>query len=246
MDGLKGINSNSPPSTPNSFSRPRPRPPRSPSQAARIRVQNRRREYLERNPKYFTSSEQEFADPDLYDKFVRKFQTPAEREAEGRSRGWGKTLESSLMRGEARLERIASSYTGDGVPPSNSSSRTSKGGARDTLNFSIDSHLVDEIPDTKEEARAAWDEFLRERFVRGGDEDFDYIKVDGDEDLDSLEHMDREEAYFDEEEPEWADDSAEDDEDESEVPGETDRASGDRSRPRRERVLLGQTGIQDY
>lgn len=149
------------------------------------------------------------------------------------------------MRGEARLERIASSYTGDGVAPSTSSSRASNGEMRGFTNFSIDAHLVDDVPTTKEEARAAWDEFLRERFVRGGDEDFDYSKVDGDEDLDSLEQMDREEAYFDEEEPEWADDSAED-EDESEVPGETDHGSGDRPRPRRERVLLGQTGIQDY
>lgn len=149
------------------------------------------------------------------------------------------------MRGEARLERIASSYTGDRIPATTSSGRTSSDGARDINSFSIDVDLVDDKPATKEEGRAAWDAFLRERFVRGGDEDFDYSKVDGDEDLDSLEHMDREEAYFDEEEPEWADDSAEDEE-ESEVPGETDHESGERRRPRRERVLLGQTGIQDY
>ncbi|KAJ4386170.1 hypothetical protein N0V93_009063 [Gnomoniopsis smithogilvyi] len=246
MDGLKGMNANSPPGTPNSFSRPRPRPQRSPSQAARIRVQNRRREYLEKNPKYFTSAEQEFADPELYDKFVRKFQSPAEREAEGRSRGWGKTLESSLMRGEAKLERIASSYTGDRIPASSSDRmQVSNDRVRDVTNFSIDVDLVGDKPATKEEGRAAWDEFLRERFVRGRDDDFDYSQVDGDEDLDSLEHMDREEAYFDEEEPEWADDSAEDEE-ESQVPGETDNALGDRKRPKRERVLLGQTGIQDY
>lgn len=186
------------------------------------------------------------ADPDLYDKFVRKFQSPAEREAEGRSRGWGKTLESSLMRGEARLERIASSYTGDRIPASASSSGASNNGrGRDNTNFGIDVDLVDDKPATKEEGRAAWDEFLRERFVRGGDEDFDYSKVDGDEDLDSLENMDREEAYFDEEEPEWADDS-EEDEEETEVHGEKDPERGDHPRPKRERVLLGQTGVQDY
>lgn len=185
------------------------------------------------------------ADPDLYDKLIRKFQSPAEREAEGRSRGWGKTLESSLMRGEARLERIASSYTGDRIPPSASSSRASNGRGRDNTDFGIDVDLVNNEPTTKEEGRAAWDEFLRERFVRGGDEDFDYSKVDGDEDLDSLENMDREEAYFDEEEPEWADDSEEDEED-TEANGEKDPEQGIGPRRKRERVLLGQTGVQDY
>lgn len=185
------------------------------------------------------------ADPDLYDKLVRKFQSPAEREAEGRSRGWGKTLESSLLRGEARLDRIASSYTGDSILPSASSSRASNGRGRDNTNFGIDVDLVDDKPVTKEEGRAAWDEFLRERFVRGGDEDFDYSKVDGDEDLDSLENMDREEAYFDEEEPEWADDS-EEEEAEIDLNGEKNSEQRDRQRPKRERVLLGQTGIQDY
>lgn len=185
------------------------------------------------------------ADPDLYDKLIRKFQSPAEREAEGRSRGWGKTLESSLMRGEARLERIASSYTGDRIPASGSSSRASNGIGRDSTNFGIDVDLVDDKPATKEEGRAAWDEFLRERFVRGGDEDFDYSKVDGDEDLDVLENMDKEEAYFDGEEPEWADDS-EEDEEETEVHGDQDPEQGDGPRRKRERVLLGETGVQDY
>lgn len=149
------------------------------------------------------------------------------------------------MRGEARLERIPSSYTGDRIPPSASPGHASNGRGRDNTNFGIDVDLVDNKPATKEEGRAAWDEFLRERFVRGGDEDFDYGKVDGDEDLDSLENMDREEAYFDEEEPEWADDS-EEDEEEPEVRGETNPEQGDRPRPKRERVLLGQTGVQDY
>ena len=51
----------SPPSTPHSFSQPRPRPPRSPGHSAQIRAQNRRRVYLERNSAYFQSSEHELA-----------------------------------------------------------------------------------------------------------------------------------------------------------------------------------------
>ncbi|CAN8100045.1 unnamed protein product [Discula destructiva] len=243
-DGVEGMNSYSPPATPNSFSRPRPLPQRSPSQTAKIRVQNRRREYLERNPSYFTSAEQEFADPDLFDRLIRRFRSAAEREAEGRSKGWGKTLESSLMRGEARLERISSSVTGDTMPSSASSTSRKPNSITTNIDFSV-ADLVNDKPATKAEGRAAWDEFLRERFVRGGDEDFDYAKVDGDDDLDSLEHIDLEEAYFDDEEPEWADDS--------DVTGDnTDSAAeeghkeGERHRRKRERILVGQTGIQDF
>jgi hypothetical protein len=38
-----------------------PRPPRPAAEAAEIRVQNRRREYLRRNPEYFKDPEHEFA-----------------------------------------------------------------------------------------------------------------------------------------------------------------------------------------
>lgn len=147
------------------------------------------------------------------------------------------------MRGEARLERLASSYTGDHPPPSLAARKSDGTGAQDT-NFGIDSDLADSKPASKEEGRARWEEFLRERFVRGGDEDFDYGHVDGNEDLDSMEDRDREEAYYDEVEPEWADDSEEDVEGDEPMAG-TEDGSGQR-RPKRERLLLGQTGIQDY
>ncbi|KAH8762173.1 hypothetical protein F5883DRAFT_499896 [Diaporthe sp. PMI_573] len=201
-----------PPTTaasPDPFSRPRPRPPRSPSQAAKIRVQNRRRQYLDNNPGYLSSADNQLADPELYDTLVRKFQTPAEREEEVRARGWGKVLESSLMRGEDRLDRVASSLA---------------------AHFTIDADLAGSGPETKEEGRAAWEDFLRERFIRGGDDDFDYGPVDGDESLDELESRDREEEWFDGEEPEWA----------------SDGSDGRKRKGPRERVLTGETGVQDY
>lgn len=46
-----------------------------------------------------------------------------------------------------------------------------------------------------------WREFLRERFIRGGDEEFDYAGVDGDEELDVVLRRDEEDRWFDEEEP---------------------------------------------
>lgn len=261
-------NQTSPPSSPHDFSRPRPRPQRSPEQAAKIRVQNRRREYLQKNPSYFDSVEHEFADPDLYDTVVRRFQTPAEREAEGRSRGWGKVLESSLMRGEARLERVASSLTGDAPLPRPPHPHSTTSSARKTslsevtsgdmaaaaaAATAVDAGLVDSKPTTKEEGRAAWEEFLRERFVAGADEEFDYAQVDGNEELDEMEHRDREEEWFDEEDPEWADDDSEGEGEGDEEEQEADVMMGDRrqggAEPRkgkREKILTGQTGVQDY
>lgn len=52
------------PPTPSSgdvYSKPRPRPPKTPAHSARVRMQNRRREYLERHPDYFQSLEHELA-----------------------------------------------------------------------------------------------------------------------------------------------------------------------------------------
>ncbi|KAK0753640.1 hypothetical protein B0T18DRAFT_310461, partial [Schizothecium vesticola] len=193
------------------FSRPRPRPPRSSSQQAQIRVQNRRREYLARNPSYFVSSEHELAatDPLLYDTLIRRYQTPAEREAEGRARGYARVLEGSLLRGEERLARLAGeSRVDEALPP----------------------------PETKTEGHAQWTHFLRERFIRGEDEDFEYAAVDGDEELDVIERVEREEAWFDGESPAW--DLGEEEEEEEEGGGDAAR--------RKERELQGETGVQDF
>ncbi|KAF4306082.1 hypothetical protein GTA08_BOTSDO14184 [Botryosphaeria dothidea] len=47
--------------------------------------------------RYFSSG-LELADPLLYDRLVRRFQTPAEREAEGRAKGYSGVLEADLLR----------------------------------------------------------------------------------------------------------------------------------------------------
>ena len=49
----------SPPLDP--LSKPQPRPPKSPSHETRIRICNRRREYLTRHPEYFKPTEHELA-----------------------------------------------------------------------------------------------------------------------------------------------------------------------------------------
>jgi hypothetical protein len=82
-------------------------------------------------------------------------------------------------------------------------------------------------PKTRAEGRAQWEAYLRDRFIRGEDEDFDYARVDEDDEYDVLEREEREEAWFEEEDPAWA-------------------TSGEEGAGRTEKVLLGETGVQDF
>ncbi|KXX78847.1 Coiled-coil domain-containing protein 97 [Madurella mycetomatis] len=240
----------SPPATPDSdsFSKPRPRPPKSPAHSARIRVQNRRREYLQRHPSYLQSSEHEFADPLLYDFLIRRFQTPSEREAEGRAKGYARVLEGSLLRGEERLaklraETVDKSQAAASSPlttVANSRAGERGGPAEAGTSFSSLSAELIPPPKTKDEGRRQWEDFLRDRFVRGEDEDFDYAAVDGDDEYDVLERGDREDVWFEEEDPGWASDT------ESGSDGEEVSGGGGRRRVRAEKLLQGETGVQDF
>ncbi|EAQ90027.1 hypothetical protein CHGG_06646 [Chaetomium globosum CBS 148.51] len=247
----------SPPSTPLSFSQPRPRSPRSPGRLAQIRVQNRRRAYLEKH------------DPLLYDSLIRRFQTPSEREAEGRKKGYARVLEGSLLRGEERLAKlreqtvernqddsIAITTTTTVIETTTSSTTTTNGTEApnptqspspspfSALTASQTASLAPP-PKTRAEGRAQWEEFLRDRFVRGEDADFDYAPVDADDEYDVLEREEREEAWFEDEDPGWADSG--------ESAGESgtgrsggDRGEGGRGEGGRERVLCGETGSAGF
>ncbi|KAL2180692.1 coiled-coil domain-containing protein-domain-containing protein [Thermothelomyces heterothallicus CBS 202.75] len=263
----------SPPSTPDSFSQPRPRPPRSPGHSAQIRIQNRRRAYLERHESYFQSIEHELSDPLLYDFLIRRFQTPAEREAEGRAKGYARVLEGSLLRGEERLAKLREQTVGknnrnnnDDNNDNNNNHDSSRdygreeqdeeemeevedgdgdvgdgggdggsgrsrfaadgGGGPGTTFSSLAAELVPP-PRTREEGRAQWEEYLRDRFIRGEDDDFDYSLVDDNEEYDVFERVDREEAWFEDEEPQWA-------------------TSDEEGEGGKEKILQGETGIQDF
>ncbi|GAB0135151.1 hypothetical protein EsDP_00003498 [Epichloe bromicola] len=157
--------------------RPVPRPAKSPAQTALIRTLNRRREYLERHPSYFEGSDREFADPILYERLIKRHQTPQERQTEGVGKGYAHMLEADLARGESRLSALATEAAGEQRTEFNSPSRWKASSGVD--------HVWDERATTRERGRELWKEFLRERFVQGGDEDFQsYEDVDGDEDLD--------------------------------------------------------------
>ncbi|KAI1343518.1 hypothetical protein F5Y15DRAFT_412302 [Xylariaceae sp. FL0016] len=229
------------------YERPQPRPPKSPAHAAQIRMQNRRREWLERNPKYFDSIEHELADPLLYDALVRRFQSAEEREREGRRKGYGRVLEMDLVRGEARLSHLAQDTTRSTISSSAADqdayirefadAPVPRARDLDPDNPSSDrgSGSGDSAPPTHntprdvpaagpEEGRARWDDFLRRRFVLGRDDEFDYRVVDEDAEYDAMERQEQENSWFDEEEPGWASESEE----------------------KVERPLAGETGVQDF
>ena len=70
---------------------------------------------------------------------------------------------------------------------------------------------------------------MEQRFVRGGDDDFDYGKVDDNEEYDdrAAEELEAEEQYFDQEEPHFV-------------------AGQDAAHISRAEQLQGETGIQDF
>ena len=175
-------------------------------------------------------------EPLLYDSLIRQHQSAAEREIEGKSRGWGATLEASLLRSEAKMEAAREDRYAPELE-SNIDITTKQAPTRQRLDEDTDWTIAPiEIaiaPDQpnqdvfKAYAQAQWQARIAERFVQGRDDDFDYSVVDGDEQLDGDEGVEgswmerlKEEKWFDEEELN---------------PGE---GSGDE--------LAGETGVQDF
>jgi hypothetical protein len=180
--------------------------------ANRLMAKNRRKRYLEVHPEYFSDPSLELAFPLLYDRLIRRFQTAAEREAEGRQKGASIQIATDLTRAEAKKDALSQ-------PDPYSLF---------TYNRGPDGQILeedkDDVPMTKEEGHAWWVDEITQRFLRGGDEDFEYKNVDGNTKYD---HPDQErdiqEAWFDSMESDFDSD------------GEG-----------KEKVLTGETGIQDY
>ncbi|KAF2745557.1 hypothetical protein M011DRAFT_372190, partial [Sporormia fimetaria CBS 119925] len=178
----------------------------------RLRAKNRRKRYLELNPSYFTSTTLELADPLLYDRTIRRFQTAAEREAEGRSKGFSGVMATDLWRAEAKKQALQE-------PHPHSLFTYSRGPGGEILEED-----KDEVPMTKEEGKEWWVDEMTQRFLRGEDRDFDYREVDGNWRYDDPEEeRDIQEAYFESMESDF----------------DTDGEG-------KEKVLTGETGVQDY
>jgi len=174
----------------------------------------------------------------MYETLILKFQSRAERDAEAEAKGYSRILEGDLRRGEAKLATLAAEATSDErhngatAEPQSASERGPQPSRldRDIILLETESSKEEKISMTKDQARELWNEFLTRRFVRGEDSDFDYSHVDADDELDVLERQDAQDAWFDDEEPSWIIDQ--EDEDSSHNP--------------KAKVLLGETGIQDF
>jgi hypothetical protein len=180
--------------------------------AERLKAKNRRKRYLELHPEYFNDMSLELADPLLYDRLIRRFQTAKEREMEGQRKGFSGVMATDLWRAEAKKDALAQ-------PNPNSLFTYGRGPDGEILEED-----KDDKPLTKEEGKAWWVDEMTQRFLRGDDEDFDYKTVDtSDKYNDPEEERDIQEAYFESMESDF----------------DTDGEG-------KEKVLTGETGIQDY
>ncbi len=110
-------------------------------------------------------------DPLAYDRLIRRFQSAAEREAEGRKKGYSGVLEADLWRSEAKVAALAerrqdggaemkARRDGDGADVEGDAEREGEGDGDD------------EIPGSKEEGEERWRALVEGRFLRGEDEGF--------------------------------------------------------------------------
>ncbi|KAI9046899.1 hypothetical protein LZ554_008977 [Drepanopeziza brunnea f. sp. 'monogermtubi'] len=179
---------------------PRPRS-RSEESLQKIRIKNRRKLYLDRHPSYFTSPDLELADPLLYDRCIRRFQTASEREADGKAKGYSGVLEADLYRTEAKILALH--------PPSPSSAPSMFPKPASEQNFvpfvsyqrGKDGQVLpeeeDEVPKTRQEGWERWVFGMTVRFLKGEDGEFEYGVVDGAVgEEDEVERREREEEWF--------------------------------------------------
>jgi len=131
-------------------------------------------------------------DPLLYDRMVRRFQTTAEREADGRKKGYSGMLEADMTRAEAKVEALAH-------PDPNSPLVYQRNAAGTITAVEQDE---EDRPKNREEGLDKWRYVMEQRFLRGADEEFDYRTVDDNEEYNDWEDETRRrhDVYFDEEE----------------------------------------------
>jgi hypothetical protein len=161
----------------------------------------------------------------LYDALIRRFQSAAERETEGRTKGYSRVLEVDLLRGEAKLSQLAESASPEAkaAPAGLVSPRI-----EDPFSFGLQGTDAGTVqPESKEDGQQRWNDFLRQRFILGEDEDVDYVSIDTNDSYDVMERRDEEEAWFNDEKPEWTSE-------------EKDHGVDDKAN------LEGETGIQDF
>ena len=130
---------------------------------------------------------------------MRRFQSAAEREADGRSKGYSGVLEADIFRSEAKLAALKGQIN----PPGSLMAPK----RHVTYVRGVDGQVLpedpDEIPLDKDEGMRRWKHEMTLRFLKGEDLDFSYKEVDESDELDIIERMEAEDRWFDDEEPEW-------------------------------------------
>ena len=149
------------------------------------------------------------------------FNQAAEREADGRSKGYSGVLEADLYRSEAKLAALRGHPNHPNLD--DESVQSSKDATVPSVSYvrGRDGEVLpedpDEIPKNKEDGFERWKFEMTMRFLNGEDPDFSYAEVDENDEWDVIEREEEAERYFEDEEPSWA-----------------------------EETINGETGVQDY
>lgn len=171
----------------------------------------------------------------MYDRLIRRFQSPAERKEDAKKKGYAGVLEADLWRGEAKLEalRQKDGYSSSVVVTQN---EANLGGESTSDTFLVRNDMFDfmddeDEPQNKADGEKMWRKEIERRFVAGRDEDFEeYDDVDdGRWDDGADEGREEEEKWFDEEEERWVSEELDGDE-----------------KLGNEKGLKGETGVQDF
>ena len=175
-------------------------------------VRNRRLTYLNRSHYLASPEVQQRLFPFLYEKLVVEHKTLREKKAE-ESASKSRTLTKVLLDAGDHIEKLERQRD-----------RTNEERARDEERFVQEEAIADSLLvstlENREESRQVLERLITEKFLAGGDDEFDYAVVDDDEQYDDWDTIEQDlrEKYFDEEDPEV---------------GEG-------------RVLTGETGVQDF
>lgn len=155
---------------------------------------------------------------------VKRFQSAEERSNDVKAKGYGRTLEASLVRGETTLANLRAEEQGNSASASDSAQGCTVNNGPASMPSGLDAW--DDDARDKQEGLELWRAFLEDRFVHGRDDEFDYTLVDSDEGYDAMEIRDAEDRWFDKEEPSWVGDDDDVDETKASHNGASARETG--------------------
>src|SRR5947207_1127947 len=185
-----------------------------PSPPSKTTIQNRRLTYLSRSDYLSSPLVQEHLFPILYEKLILCHKSISEKLDTIQS-SKSRTLTNVLLDAGDHMEKLQRQRD-----------RTEEDRARDEARYDQELAIADSIPKhvlvDREESRVYLEKLIREKFLAGGDDEFDYSTVDDDETWDDWETLEEDirAKYFDDETPEDIDEEG--------------------------KVLTGQTGVQDF